>query len=729
MSKLILVSNRLPIKIEPDGTPVRTLGGLASALEAVESDGEKVWVGWNGDALEDIADPDALRKQLSELAISPVLLEKETVDGFYEGYSNATLWPLLHSMTERASFDESSYAHYELANQKFAEAVLDVAEDGDLVWIHDYHLFLLPSLLRAAKPGLRIGFFLHTPFPSSDLLRVLPERREILLGILGADLIGFHTFNYLRHFRSCILRVLGIETENDGLYLRGRHHKFGVFPIGHNHDGFARAMASEAYQKARTELIGNLGDRKLVLNVERLDYTKGVPQKIAAIRHFLETNPDLRDQVMFLIIAVPSRQNVDEYVELTDEVQREIGAINGDFGSFGDVPVHFLHRGFPPEELAAFYAMADICLVTPLVDGMNLVAKEYVDCKVESAGATPGVLILSEFAGAAAEMSQAWMVNPYAVAEVSDAIKQSLNLSDEDKWARLKVMQSYLAGNDAGAWAKRFIASIEELPAPPDECFFEALSEVKESFVTASQSNKRLSFFFDYDGTLRDFTTRPEDAVPDADLVPLLRRLAEKADVAIVSGRPKDFLEQHFGGNGLTLVAEHGYRWSRPTSPDWELVNPLVDVSWKELVLPQLLQAAQLTPGSHIEEKPSALVWHYRATDPEFGLWQARRLLSELTELTANLPVTVHHGKKIVEVASQQVSKGAAVEALLLNLTSDVALAAGDDQTDESMFTLEPEIDAYHTIHLGSQNSRATHNTGIIRFRAFLDDLVRSLHS
>ncbi|MFT7444333.1 MAG: trehalose 6-phosphate synthase/phosphatase, partial [Granulosicoccus sp.] len=253
MSKIILVSNRLPVRIQEDGTPERTTGGLASALAAVESEKPQYWVGWSGTPLEETPDPEALRKSMAELKIVPVFLSGDEVDGFYEGYSNATLWPLLHYMAQRARFDSDWAEHYRRANEKFADAIMEIAEDGDTVWVHDYHLFLLPKILRERRPQLKIGFFLHTPFPSSEVFRVLPERREILQGLLGADLIGFHTYNYLRHFRSSMLHILGLETEVDHLYLDGRRPTFGVYPIGHNHKGFQEAMAHPGYRETHAE--------------------------------------------------------------------------------------------------------------------------------------------------------------------------------------------------------------------------------------------------------------------------------------------------------------------------------------------------------------------------------------------------------------------------------------------------------------------------------------------
>lgn len=726
MPKLILVSNRLPIRLDETGHPKRTTGGLASALAAIESETPQYWVGWSGTPLENTPNPPALQDAMAKLQILPVFLSGEEIDGFYEGYSNATLWPLLHYMAQRCRFESEWAEHYRKVNGKFADAVLEIAEEDDTVWVHDYHLFLLPELLRQKCPGLKIGFFLHTPFPSSEIFRVLPERQAILHGILGADLIGFHTYNYLRHFRSSLLHVLGLETDLDHLYLEGRRPSFGVYPIGHNHKGFHKAMAQPGYRKCHAEMTASLGSRKMILSVERLDYTKGVLQKLDAIRYFLTQSPQYRGKVQFVIIAVPSRESVDEYADLTERVQREVGAINGDFGTLDLAPINFLHRGFPPHELAAFYSLADVCLVTPLIDGMNLIAKEYVDCKRKKFQARPGVLILSEFAGAAPEMPHALRVNPYSVSRVASAIDRALRMTEEEMWERTRAMQDHIVKNDADAWANRFVNDLEthscDLTEEHDASDLSALIPTFDEPGTHA-------LFLDYDGTLRRFENKADEATPDPGLLPLLDRLARHLKVTLVSGRPMEFLEEHFGGHALTLVAEHGYRWSRPESREWTLVNPLVDITWKEDVLPHLEQATQLTPGTHVETKPSALVWHYRSADPEFGLWQAHRLLSELTETTANLPVAVHHGKKIVEVASQQVSKGAAVEALLHEWQCHTALAAGDDQTDETMFSLEPGIPVFHTVHIGGSDTRAAHLSEITRFRRFLENLADHLDS
>ncbi|MDB4673365.1 bifunctional alpha,alpha-trehalose-phosphate synthase (UDP-forming)/trehalose-phosphatase [Verrucomicrobiales bacterium] len=731
MSRTILVSNRLPVRMNADGQPERTTGGLASALQGIGGS-DSLWIGWPGVPSEEIDNPAELEKTLAKIGVAPVMMNAELLDGFYEGYSNSTLWPVLHSMLERARFDKAWFDIYRQANISFAETVLSHVGPGDTVWIHDYHLFLLPALLREGCPGLKIGFFLHTPFPSSEAFRAVPGRQRILRGLLGVDLIGFHTYNYQRHFRSALLRLLGIETEIDSLRYGGRTVHLGVFPIGHDRDGFHKTMESEAYRTALAEQKAQLKDRSVVLSVERLDYTKGVPQKLEAIRTYLENHPESSETTVFVIVAVPSRQGVNEYDQLTEQVQREVGAINGAFGTFGNAPVQFLHRGFPLAELAALYARADVCLVTPLIDGMNLVAKEFIDCKRPEHGATPGVLVLSEFAGAAQEMSHAILVNPYDALGVANAIHLAVKMSAKEKDERTEVMQDRLSRNHAGVWAKRFLTRLDEVCSDGSAAELETdLTPVAISFRSALADGKQAALFLDYDGTLRDFVDRPEDAIPDANLPGLLRSLAEieGLHVAVVSGRPADFLEKHLGGLGLTLVAEHGYRWLRAgVDVDWQLVNPMVDNSWKDTVRPPLDLATTLTPGSRVEEKKSALVWHYRAADPEFGLWRARGLLSELTDTAANLPVSVHHGKKIVEIASQMVNKGVATDFLMRDWDTGVALAVGDDQTDETMFMLEPpETIEFHTVHIGVGSSRAGHRSTIPGFRRFLEDLAADL--
>lgn len=728
MPKTYLVSNRLPVRIGADGKPERTTGGLASALAGAGMDA--TWVGWPGISTEDIGDVDALRASMEEIGVKPVLIGAEEYEGFYEGYSNGTLWPLLHYMGERARFEDEWFGLYEQANRKFADVVLENVEDGDTVWIHDYQLFLLPQMLRESERKITVGFFLHTPFPSSEIFRALPQRSEILRGLLGADLIGFHTYNYLRHFRSALLRVLGIESEIDAVLAGGSEVKLGVYPIGHDHGGFSKALLSPGFSDSLKKHAAELAGKKLILSVERLDYTKGVPQKLRAIRFYLEANPGTTADVVFVIVAVPSRESIEEYAQLTEQVQREVGAINGDFGTVGHAPLQFLYRSFPQEELAALYALADVCLVTPLVDGMNLVAKEYIDCKSEAVGARAGVLVLSEFAGAAQEMSRAIQVNPHDARAVADAISRALAMPEDEKVQRTIIMQARIRRTDSAAWAKTFLSDLENAGANNKVDDSPRFPNLAANLAERATTGQRVSLFLDYDGTLRDFVKDPEAAVPDEALRPLLSKLAAhpNIDIAVVSGRPATFLQKHFEGIGITLVSEHGYRWLLPGATDWHLIRDHIDTDWKAVVMPHLQQAEDQTPGSHIEEKRSSIVWHFRGSDPEFGIWQARGLLSELTEVTANLPVSVHHGKKIIEVASQLVNKGQAVKALVAQWQPQAVLTAGDDQTDETMFAIELGEGVEHTtVHVGKSPTRAARQTNIRGLRRFLENFSAEL--
>lgn len=725
MGKLIMVSNRLPVSIGSDGSTTRTTGGLASALEGAGLADEPLWVGWPGQAAEDFDDLEAVGAEMRKSGVVPVFLTRAEMDGFYEGYSNSTLWPLLHYMVERAKFSNDWWEAYRAVNRKFADAIMEIADEGDQVWIHDYHLFLVPSMLRGAEKGLKVGFFLHTPFCTSEIFRVLPDRGEILKGVLGADVIGFHTYNYLRHFRSSLLRVLGWETEMEGFWHDGREVHLGVYPIGHNHVGFEKVMTDPGFPEIVAAHLQDLGGKRLILSVERLDYTKGLPAKLAAMRRFLEIYPEKRDEVLFVLIAVPSRQGVAEYDALTEEVQREVGAINGQFGKLGHSPVQFLHRGYPMEDLAAFYALAEVCLVTPLRDGMNLVAKEFLDCQRPGFSQRPGVLILSEFAGAAQELSHAIHVNPYDVDDVAWALDRALEMPDDERRTRIDMMQARLRKRDSAAWTRLFLKDLAKVPAREDRVAVVELNPLAAEMATKVHGGEKLGLFLDYDGTLRGFVDVPENAVPDADLPGLIRDLAafENVNVAVVSGRPAAFLEKHLGGLGATLVGEHGYRWLDGGNGDWQLFNPHVNTEWKGSIREHLEQVSFLTPGSHVEEKQSALVWHYRKADPEFGAWRARALLDELTGMAANLPVTVHHGQKIVEISSQQVSKGITVDFLMKSWDCTIALVAGDDQTDETMIALEPDGVEFITVKVGNSSSRANYRTDITGLRIFLEKL------
>ncbi len=517
-------------------------------------------------------------------------------------------------------------------------------------------------------------------------------------------------------------RNIGIESNLNQVTFKGYTKRLGVFPIGIDSGHFQAVMRTDAFSEHLAALNEQYKNKKVVLSVERLDYSKGIPKKLQAIETFLTSHPDRREDTVFILIAVPSREEVGSYRELKETVELTVGHINGQYATVRNIPLNFINRSVPFAELASLYARADIALVTPLVDGMNLVSKEYLACQNDG----DGVLILSEFAGAAQELFSAVLVNPYDVDEVSRAIAAALEMQPEERRARLLPMRRRVLQYNAAHWADEFISTLDK-PAEPAQATADFRVFSKDIIDAFSRSPQKKTIFLDYDGTLREFERNPEDAVPTEHLTAILDALSSRTDfhVVIVSGRDAIFLEKHFGAYNFTLVGEHGYLIKR-IGKAWTELNPDADLSWKEEVENIFQLYALSTPGSAVEVKRSAIVWHYRKADPEFGIWKANHLLGELTESISNLPVEIHHGKCIVEVSSQQISKGFAVDKLLKESTTDgIAVCIGDDQTDETMLQLKK--DNLFTIKVGDGPTAAAFRIPAPKqVREFLEDLLNS---
>ncbi len=398
------------------------------------------WIGWPGAAFPDKDRQREIEQKLSEeYGCVPVFLGEEEATGFYEGFSNSSIWPLLHYLPNFLRYEPAWWEHYQNVNRTFAKKVLEVAQEGDLVWVHDYQLMLVPAMLRAVAPDLKIGFFLHTPFPAYEIFRCHPRRSELIAGMLGANRIGFHAFGYLRHFSSTVQRLLGVET---GLtHIANEQHiaALGVYPIGINACKFQDTLDSKEFHQRQEEFrLGHQGKR-LVISVERMDYTKGILRRLEAIDNFLANSPEDND-VRFLFVSVPSREGIEEYQQLVQEVESRVGQLNGKYATLVDSPIHFVHASVPFVDLCALYALADAALITPLVDGMNLVAKEFIACQQEKGGS----LILSEFAGAAEELFNAFLVNPYDSAAVAATLKQALALPEGERRERIRPMREHV---------------------------------------------------------------------------------------------------------------------------------------------------------------------------------------------------------------------------------------------------------------------------------------------
>ncbi|HKM45097.1 MAG TPA: trehalose-6-phosphate synthase, partial [Dysgonamonadaceae bacterium] len=402
--KLIILSNRLPVKIEKEDNGEFTItpseGGLATGLGSLDTEARKIWIGWPGIYTDDEEERKEITERLNELDFYPVFLTDDHIEKYYEGYSNSTIWPLCHYFFSYIEYKKEYWESYQEVNQLFCDAAIPLIEDEDIIWVQDYQLMLLPGMIREEKSKVSIGYFHHIPFPSYELFRVLPERETVLNGLLGADLIGFHTHDYMRHFISAIYRVLQLESKLDEIQLSDRMVHVDTFPMGINYDHYHDAVLEPKVKEYVKEIRKNIGDESIILSVDRLDYSKGILHRLEGFSQFLENHPEYLGKVSLAMIVVPSRDQVDMYADLKIKIDETIGNINGQYSELGWTPVHYLYRSFEFEELIAMYHTADIALVTPLRDGMNLVAKEYIATKHSNSG----VLILSEMAGAAIEL-------------------------------------------------------------------------------------------------------------------------------------------------------------------------------------------------------------------------------------------------------------------------------------------------------------------------------------
>ncbi|HEX5241208.1 MAG TPA: bifunctional alpha,alpha-trehalose-phosphate synthase (UDP-forming)/trehalose-phosphatase, partial [Candidatus Limnocylindrales bacterium] len=631
MPRVILVSHRLPIsaRVERGELVVaNAAGGVATGLLGIHERGNGLWVGWPGETWRLGPGPRAaLSAELRDRRAIPVELEAGLARRFYEDFSSAVLWPLLHYQLERLPLDPKGWDAYREANERFAEAIVSVHRPGDVVWVHDYQLLLVPGLLRQRLPDATIGFFLHVPFPSSELFRVLRWRRDLLEGMLGADLVGFHTEAYANHFRRSAAQILGCEVRNQRIAFQGRRVRAGAFPMGIDADAYEAlaedpAVLEEARQLRRDGV-------ELVVAVDRLDYTKGIPRRLLAFERCLERHPALRSRIRLVQVAVPTREAVPENRDYGSQVDELVGRINGRFGSVDRQPIHYVSRTLPREQLVALHRAASVALVTPVRDGMNLVAKEFVASRSDE----DGVLVLSEFAGAAAELVGALIVNPYDLDGVADAIAAAIEMPREERRRRMASLRARVLRHDVTAWARDILAALDAegrrrlggaTTVPPT---LETPPTSKPSAVAAAApAEGPLACILDYDGTLVPFQDRPSDARPDVEILRVLTTLASLPEVSVdvVTGRRRSEVEEWLGHLPIGLHAEHGL-WSRPSehanapASDAWIRRLATRPAWMDEVRGRLEQRARDVPGSSVEEKEASLVWHYRTVDERVG--------------------------------------------------------------------------------------------------------------
>ena len=725
--RILVVANRLPVAIQVTERSFHfqpSPGGLASALSALNDSYELMWIGWPGEVDLSMIQPENISAELKkEYNASAIFLTRRQLNRFYFGFSNRVLWPVLHYLPTHIDYDEKDFRVYREVNRVFADRIIEELQQGnteDIVWVHDYQLMLVPSMVREKIPEARIGFFLHTPFPSSEMFRALPYREELLKGLLGANLIGFQTHSGLRHFRSSLLHILGIDSEINRIDMEDHSVMIGAYPISVDPQKIESTMEDPDFEEDLKIVRQIKKGRKMILSVDRLDYTKGIPERLSAYKKFLERNPEKAAEVVLVQVAVPSRTKIPDYRHLKDQVEVIVMDIIEAHETLPDSPIQFMYRSLPFRRLAAFYREADVALVTPYFDGMNLVAKEYVAVKKDH-----GALILSELAGAASELGEAIIINPWNRDQISDALESALELSQDECTRRMTAMYERVKRNNVHYWSNSFledmIRSTQEYAdrhGPVMPLNVQKRNELKEQF---QESSKRL-LLLDYDGTLAEIQNLPLAAAPDQELREIMERITKlpDTDIAIVTGRKRQEIEDWMGKYPVIISAEHGL-WVRMVGEDWQKqLSESHDLDWLGTVEDIFEQFNLKTPGSFTEKKEAALAWHYRLSDPTFGKWQARELVMHLKNMLSGAPLDVLDGKSVIEVRVQGIHKGNIIPFLeTQNRSYDFHLAAGDDATDEHLFQAIPG-DGW-SIKIGAGYTHAHYRlNGVRDFRGLL---------
>ncbi|WP_271767356.1 bifunctional alpha,alpha-trehalose-phosphate synthase (UDP-forming)/trehalose-phosphatase [Aquimarina algiphila] len=712
MSKTIIISNRLPLQLRIDNNSIETtpsVGGLATGMKSVHSGSDSIWIGWSG------LPEEKLDKNLEELVANAlkkhqcvgVPLTEYDIDKFYFGFSNNTLWPLFHYFMEYTEFEKDTWDAYYDVNQKFADVVIENLNEGDTIWVHDYQLLLLPEMIRKKKPNVSIGFFLHIPFPSYEVFRTIPYRKELLKGMLGADLIGFHTYDYERHFLSATQRILGHEINFNNVHLDNRIVKVDSFPMGIDYEKFYNAALDhdQKEKKEKTEIqqeIDKHYNAKLILSIDRLDYTKGIANRLRAFEYFLEKYPQFKGKARLVMLAVPSRSDVPQYQILKNEIDQLVGRINGKFAEVSWTPIWYFYRSMPFENLIDLYTSSEVALLTPIRDGMNLVAKEYVASRVDK----KGVLILSEMTGASKEMSEALIINPNNFEEIADTLKFALEMPEEEQIKRNTALQKRLKRYNVEKWANDFMEALENTKTNAKKILLKKLTpSIKDAILSDFLNANKKIFFLDYDGTLAPFEKLPENAKPTQKIFDILDAIhkAPNTKLIIITGRDKDTFNRWFGHKDYTLITEHGV-WLKETEKDWELLERVTN-KWFESISPVLESFTDRTPGSLIEEKNYSLAWHFRSVDPDLGKKRAMELKMTIQHLIANHNLEILEGDKVLEIKVSGVDKGKSAAKMLVGQNYDFIFAIGDDWTDEYMFKELPDL-AY-TVKVGLKKTVA----------------------
>jgi trehalose 6-phosphate synthase/phosphatase len=722
MRRLFILSNRLPLTVthEKNEVSVRpSSGGLVSAISSYlnQSDtgsqmifSERIWVGIPGCSSQ-VWDKAREKTGDTDFDFIPVFLNQKVYDNYYNGLSNSVLWPLFHYFPSYADYNSNYFEAYKTANQAFVDTLVPVLNEEDILWIHDYHLLSLAGKIREHFPRITIGFFLHIPFPSYEVFRLMPTKwqEELLKGMLGADLIGFHTIDYAAHFLETIQMVMGLESERHIVTHNNRLIKIDVFPISIDYNKYHHAWDRPEVRSKRTEYQKQFEGKRIIFSVDRLDYTKGVYSRLKAYERFLKKYPSYHGNVVFIMVIVPSRDTIKKYADRKREIDEYIGDINSRIGNITWKPVIYQYSHLEFDDLLALYTACDLALITPLRDGMNLVAKEFVTSRKD----LKGVLVLSEMAGAARELSDALTINPNDLEGTADKIREGLEMPVEQQSIRLSQMQKRISQYDIIEWAGDFMSQLSAIKTRQQEFEFRFLNhDAIEDLIIKYQGAEKKLLLLDYDGTLVSFSSAPEKAAPESSVLRILEKLAADStnEVYIISGRDSYSLEKWLGHLPINIVAEHGAK-IKIAGKGWKTsIVFLSDENWKQSVKKVMEQYQLRCAHSFIEVKDYSIAWHFRNSDQEQAKVRSAELFTELNAYTNDFNIQIFKGNKVIEVRIKGIDKGFVVKEILKKNQYDFILACGDDYTDEDMFKALSKCKEAFTIKIGYEASFAQYN-------------------
>ncbi len=704
--RLLIVSNRLPVVVSKNDKGYelkKSAGGLVSGLTDYlhslnKSDtviDDFLWLGWPGMSIES-KDQDLIRMEVNKVfKAKPVFFSQTLMDKVYLGFCNKTLWPLFHYFLNYTTYDRDYWLQYKRHNKIFCDEILKIIRPDDYIWVHDYHLMLLPALLRE-KISNPIGFFLHIPFPTFEIYRTLQNdvRKEILEGLMGSDLIGFHTHDYAQYFLRCVLRILGLENHIGEVEYNGRLVKVSTFPMGIDYEKF-HAMNVAPFNDEKNQS----NEEKIVLSVDRLDYSKGIINRLLGFELFLKKHPKWHNKVHMKMIVVPSRTGVPSYQRIKRKLDELVGKINGRYSNTNWTPIFYQYTSLPHKELISLYRRSNVSLLTPLRDGMNLVAKEYVASLQDK----KGVLILSEFTGAAKELNESIVINPYNIEEIANAIEEALNLPEPEQIRCNQAMQQRLQRYNVTFWANDFVNQLHEM-------YRMSVSSLKKKKFTSQIQHDILERYRDakhrivvtnYDRVLVPFSGEFNSVEPTEFLKKIIAEITgnENTDLVINSGRSRKYLDKWLGDLDINMTAEHGTWVKDADTNKWTLMKK-VSTEWKEEIMPILEMYNDRLPGASIEEKEYSVAWHYIKADVEQSSFISKELFDNLVSITHNMNIRVEYGSQAIEIYHAGIDKSEIVKYFLDKKKYDFIFLIGNNWSDEELYRILP--DHSYSVNIGN---------------------------